>query len=216
MAAPSLSRSRLCVRLTRPRSGARLPQPALTRPARAPPVPARVSASPPLGSAPPSARPGATAAAPPVRSARPGRFPAPQPAASAAGRVLSPAAAACWAGLAADHRPGGPRARAGHRRGRRTPEARRQEAPCTSELEAGRAAAARRPPGRPRQGRSPTQRCPTRAAGTKEGAMGWACAAAGESPRGNLEGRQRAKDQDASPPRPHRSRTKSRARPSQD
>lgn len=218
VAAPSLSRSRLCVPLARPSTGARLSQPALTRPARAPPVPARVSASPPLGSAPPSARPGATAAAPPVRSARPGRFPAPQPAASAAaaGRVLSPAAAACWAGRAADHRPGGPRARAGHRRGRRTPEARRQEGPLHSELEARRAAAARRPPGRPRLGRSPTQRCPTPAAGTKEGATGWACAAAGENPRGNLEGRGRAKDQDASHPRPHSSRTKTRARPSQD
>lgn len=128
-AAPSLSRSPLCVCLARPGSRSRLPQTARTRPARAPPVPARVSASPPLGSAPPSARPGATAAAPPVRSARPGRFPAPQPAASAAGRVLSPATAACWAGRAADHRPGGPRAGAGHGRGRPTPEARRQEAP---------------------------------------------------------------------------------------
>ncbi|XP_077882106.1 uncharacterized protein LOC144368003 [Ictidomys tridecemlineatus] len=72
------------------------PQPARTRPDRAPPVPARVSASPPLGSAPPSARPGAAAAtaAPPVRSARPNRFPAPLPAASAA---RTPRAVAGWA-----------------------------------------------------------------------------------------------------------------------
>lgn len=51
--------SRLPARLARPGSQSR----SAPQPARTPPVPARVSASPPLGSAPPSARPGVAAAA---------------------------------------------------------------------------------------------------------------------------------------------------------
>lgn len=219
--APWLSRSQICVRLARPGSRARLPQSARTRPARAPPVPARVSASPPLGSAPPSARPGATAAAaPPVRSAGPGRFPAPQPAASAAGRVLSPGAAAPAGpgGPPTDHRPGGPQARAGTPRkaGRRLrPAARRPPArpnrrpggpqrPGDPRADPGWAAAAlsadlRRQPGQRREPRARR-----------------AAAAVGEGLRENLEGRRRAKDRDASQPRPHGSRTKTRASPSRD
>lgn len=72
----------------------------------------------------------------------------------------------------------------------------------------------RETPGPTRLSRSPTQRCPTPAAGTKAGAT--ACAAAGEGPRENLEGRWGAKDLDASHPRPDGSRTETRASPGQD
>lgn len=185
------------------------PQPARTRPARAPPVPARVSASPPLGSAPPSARPGATAAAaPPVRSARPGRFPAPQPSASAAGRVS--ARGRSLLGRVGRRPPPGRAAggsRAASRPGRRTggPGSVRTRGPAGG--------SSRETPGPTRLSRSPTQRCPTPAAGTKAGAT--ACAAAGEGPRENLEGRWGAKDLDASHPRPDGSRTETRASPGQ-